>query len=88
LKKLQEEGLVTVDNDSEEDKTRIILTDPDRAEEVIAALPNDLKESAATIINTYGELDHNRLLRTVYEKYPAYARKSRLKRVRRSAHGS
>lgn len=87
LEKLQEEGLVTVDNDSEEDKTRIALADPERAEQALAELPDDLKEDAAAIIDRYGNLDHNALLRTVYEKYPAYAKKSRLRGGRKKAGG-
>jgi type I restriction enzyme S subunit len=82
LQALQEEGLVRVENDSEEDKTKITLVDPAKANEALAALPDDLKEDAATIIETYGALDHNALLKTVYEKYPAYAKKSRLRRAR------
>jgi len=70
---------VRVMNDVEEDKTKITVTDPARAEEALATLPEDLKEDVATIIETYGDLDHNALLETVYEQYPAYARKSRLK---------
>jgi type I restriction enzyme S subunit len=85
LDALQREGLVRVERDNEEDKARITLVDPAKAEEVLASLPEDLKEDAATIVKTYGELDHNALLETVYEKYPAYARKSRLKRKRRSS---
>jgi len=80
LQALQEQGLVRVENDSEEDKTKITLVDPAKADEALAALPDDLKEDAATIIETYGDLDHNTLLKTVYEKYPAYAKKSRLRR--------
>lgn len=82
LQALQQEGLVRVDNDSEEDKTKITLVDSTRADEALAALPDELKEDAAAIIETYGNLDHNALLKTVYEKYPAYAKKSRLRRAR------
>ncbi len=80
LEKLKADGLVTVDNETEEDKTRITLTDPAKAEEAIAALPEDLKGDAATVVETYGDLNHNALLKAVYKKYPAYARKSRLRR--------
>lgn len=80
LEALQNEGLVRVENDEEEDKTRITLVDSSKAEEVLASLPEDLKQDAAAIVETYGDLDHNALLKTVYEKYPAYARKSRLRR--------
>lgn len=85
LQALQEEGLVRVESDLEEDKTKIALVDSAKAQEALAALPDDLKEDAATIIDTYGDLDHNALLRAVYEKYPAYAHKSRLKRRGRTA---
>lgn len=80
LEKLQEEGLVRVESDPEEDKTKIILADPAGADKLLADLPEDLKEDAATILETYGHLDHNNLLKIVYEKYPAYAKKSRLRR--------
>jgi type I restriction enzyme S subunit len=82
LQALQQEGLVRVDNDSEEDKTKITMVDSTRADKALAALPDDLKEDAAAIIETYGDLGHNALLKAVYEKYPAYAKKSRLRRAR------
>jgi type I restriction enzyme S subunit len=85
LEALQKEGLVRVDHDTEEDKTRIKVIDPAKAEEALSALPDDLKEDAATIVETYGDLDHSALLEAVYEKYPAYARKSRLKQNKRKA---
>ncbi len=50
--------------------------------EETAAASEDPKEDAATIIETYGDLDHNSLPKTVYEKYPVYARKSKLKHNR------
>jgi len=80
LGKLQEEGLVNVDNDTDEEKTRIALADPDRAEEILTELPDDLKEDIGAVLDAYGDLDHNTLLKTVYEKYPAYAKKSRLRK--------
>ena len=82
LEKLQEEGLVQVESNPEEDKMKITLTDQVRMEALLAELPEDLKEDAATVISTYGELDHNSLLEVVYEKYPAYAKKSRLRQRR------
>ncbi len=81
LENLQYEGLVTVENDKEEDKTRITLADPARAAEALTELPEDLQEDVAIIIDTYGDLNHNQLLNAVYEKYPEFARKS-LRRVR------
>lgn len=83
LEKLQDEGLVRVKSDPEEEKTEITLGDPARIDEELAALPDDLKQAVVTIIETYGELDHNALLKTVYEKYPAYARRSRLNHNKR-----
>lgn len=83
LGKLQEEGLVNVDNDTDEEKTRITLSDPDRAKETLSELPDDLKEDIATVLDAYGDLDHNTLLKRVYEKYPAYAKKSRVRRGKR-----
>lgn len=119
LKALAADGLIAIENDAEEDKTRITLTDPDRTaalledeakkddarlaaleqaeEEADAetdpAMPRLLKRraetldalrtDAATILDTYGDLDHTALLKTVYEKYPAYAKKSRAKAKRR-----
>ena len=42
LEKLQEDGLVTVDNDTDEDKTRIVLADSAKADDALAVLPDDL----------------------------------------------
>ena len=83
LGKLQEEGLVNVDNDTDEEKTRIALSDPDRAEAILTELPDDLKEDIGVVLDAYGDLEHNTLLKTVYEKYPAYAKKSRVRRRKR-----
>jgi len=59
LQKLQEEGLGHVDDDSEEDKIRITIADLGKVEQTLTELPDELKENAATIIDTYGDLDHN-----------------------------
>ena len=80
LERLQAAGLVSVTNDPEEEKTRITLADPSKAEAALADLPHDLKEDVTAILNAYGNLDHNALLKAVYEKYPAYAKNSRLKK--------
>jgi hypothetical protein len=80
LKKLQEEGFVRLEIDAEEEKTRITILDAAKAKEALAALPDDLKEDVGTVMENYGDLDHNALLKAVYEKYPGYARKSRLRR--------
>jgi len=82
LERLKADGLVTVDNDTDEDKTKITLADPAKAEAALSELPDDLKEDVASILDAYGDLDHNALLKTVYEKYPAYAKKSRVRRKR------
>ena len=71
---------MTVDNDTDKDKTQITLTDPVRTDVALSELPDDFKEDVAAILDTYGDLDHNALLKTVYEKYPAYAKKSRVRR--------
>lgn len=73
-------GLLSGD-ETESNRIEISLTDKKRADETLDVLPNDLKEDVATILDTYGDLDHNALLKTVYEKYPAYAQKSRLRRL-------
>lgn len=80
LRKLEEAGLIVVHQDPEEEKTRICLADRAKVEQALAELPEDIKEDVGTIIATYGELDHSGLLETVYEKYPTYAKKSRLRR--------
>lgn len=118
LKALAADGLVAVENDAQEEKTCITLTDPDRAaalldaearkdDALLAAIEDVQKDSdaetdpdaagllkrraeiletlrtdAATILDAYGDLDHNDLLKAVYEKYPAYAKKRRLRRKR------
>ncbi len=46
-----------------------------------------LRADAATILDTYGNLDHNTLLKTVCEKYPAYAKNSRVRKGRKSTPG-
>ncbi len=122
-KALQADGLIAVENDAEEDKTRITLTDPASAAALLEAearkddtrlaalekagedmvttadpaMSRLLKRraetlealcaDAATILDSYGNLDHNSLLKTVYEKYPAYAKNSRLRKDRKSTSG-
>jgi type I restriction enzyme S subunit len=78
LETLQEQGLITVDN-SEEDKTRISLLNSEAVETELEELPDDLQADIEAIIDSYGDLDLTALLATVYEKYPAYAKKSKLK---------
>jgi type I restriction enzyme S subunit len=64
---------------TESNRIEIGLNHVENAERSLADLPDDLKEDVAAIIDTYGDFDHNALLKTVYEKYPAYAKKSRLR---------
>jgi hypothetical protein len=80
LEQLQAEGLIAIDNDTEEDKTRISTADPQRIEAALGELPEGLREDVCAILDEFGELDHNRLLTTVYQKYPAYAKNSRLRK--------
>jgi type I restriction enzyme S subunit len=84
LERLQADGLVTVDNDTDEDKTRISLADAAHADAALADLPDVLKEDVATILDAYGDLAHSALLKTVYDKYPAYAKKSRVRKSGKS----
>jgi len=78
LEQLRQEGLITIDQDAEEEKTQIAVADPARVQQALGELPEDLRADIAAILDQYGELEHNRLLKTVYAKYPAYAKKSRL----------
>jgi len=123
LKALVNEGLITVKNDAEEGKTRIKLTNPARATELLdeearkddarfAALEKagedtemaadpamarllkrraetleTLRADTATILDTYGDLDHSALLETIYKKYPAYAKNSSVHKARKSTIG-
>ncbi len=84
LETLQEQGLITVD-DSDEDKTRISLLNSKEVEAELAELPDDLQVDIQAIIDSYGDLDLTSLLETVYEKYPAYAKKSKLKQRKTKA---
>lgn len=79
LKALQDQGLVTIEEDDE--KTRISLAALDKAEQALHELPEDLQQDVSAVIEAYGSLDHETLLNVVYERYPGYAKKSR----RRSA---
>jgi type I restriction enzyme S subunit len=79
LEALSALGFITIDN-GDDVRTRITLTDSGELEALFTDLPDDVKEDVESIIETYGDLDHSELLHRVYEKYPAYAQKSRLKR--------
>ncbi|MBN1460257.1 MAG: restriction endonuclease subunit S [Armatimonadetes bacterium] len=79
LEKLQQDGLIRIDN-GDEDKTRITLADPARAAELTAQLPEELREDVQAVLDEYGDLRHRELLNRVYEEFPAYAKKSRLRK--------
>ncbi len=81
LENLQQQGLVTIEENDE--KTRISLTAPHRAEQALQELPEDLRHDVAAIVEAYGNLDHEGLLKVVYERYPAYAKKSRRMNTRK-----
>jgi type I restriction enzyme S subunit len=86
LAALEAEGWLTVARPEGELTTheRIDITlNPARAAELPAALADlsDAERAAlAAVIERYGDLSHNDLLAAVYEAYPEYARKSRLRR--------
>jgi type I restriction enzyme S subunit len=86
LAALEVEGWLTVARPEGELTTheRIDITlNPARAAELPAALADlsDAERAAlAAVIERYGDLSHNDLLAAVYEAYPEYARKSRLRR--------
>jgi type I restriction enzyme, S subunit len=81
LEALAADGLVTV-SVADEERTEISLASSKHAltEEAIAQLPEDLRADIAAIVEHYGDLHHNELLTTVYQRFPAYAAKSRLQR--------
>jgi len=77
LEQLQAEGFIKIDNGLTE-KMRISISKLAKIEELLAELPEDYREDVAAVIDQYGDLEHNSLLEVVYERYPAYAKKSRL----------
>ena len=52
---------------------------PTKADVAIGDLPEDLREDVTTILENYGSLSQKALLKAVYDKYPAYTKKSRIK---------
>lgn len=63
---------------TQSNRIEISLNDVENAQKILVGLPDDLKEDVAAIIDAYGDFDHNVLLKTVYDKYPAYAKKRRV----------
>jgi hypothetical protein len=81
LQRHQDEGIVTVANDADEEKTRLAMNHPGRAEKALTELPRNLKEEVGVIIDNYDRIYHRGLLKAVHQKYLALARKSRLRRT-------
>lgn len=79
LERLQADGLVTLDESTGEGKARITLADSAHTEAALADLPDVLKEDVVSILDVYGDLDNKALLRIVYDKYPAYLKRSPLR---------
>ncbi len=75
---LVQDGVVRVENDQDEQKTRITLVDTVKADEMLAKIPEDVKADVSSIVEKYGALDHGNLLKAVYKKYPAYAKRSKI----------
>jgi type I restriction enzyme S subunit len=82
LESLRQQGFITIDN-GDDVRTRITITSSGELEAIFSDLPEDIQEDVAAIVEAYGGLSHSDLLQEVYEKYPAYAQKSRLKRPKR-----
>ena len=82
LEKFQQDGLIGIDN-SDEDTTRVTLTDSDSAKKLTDELPEEVREDIRVILDDYGGLKRKDLVDRVYEEFPAYVKKSRLKRVAR-----
>lgn len=61
----------------------IAIADPKAADRALQNLPVDLREDICAVLDTYGDLSHNALLDAVYKKYPAFAKRSRLRNTRR-----
>jgi hypothetical protein len=84
LEALAAEGFVCI---TESDEERTESSRPSKeatVQECIAKLPENLQADVTRVLEQYGSLSHNQLLATVYEKYPAYATKSRLRHQRSS----
>lgn len=79
LDQLAEDRLIRIDN-GDEDKARISLLDPGRAAQEAGQLPGDLFDGVRAVLDDYGGLGHAELLKRVYEEYPAYTKKSRLRK--------
>jgi hypothetical protein len=76
------DGVVGIENDEDEEKTRITLVDMAKADKMLNDVPEEAKADVAAIIDTYGTLDHRNLLKAVNTKYPAYTKKSKIRQAR------
>jgi len=85
LQGLVQDGVVRVENDQDEEKTRITLVDTHKADEMLAKMPEDAKADVVSIVEMYGLLNHRNLLKVVYKKYPAYAKKSKVSYAKKNA---
>lgn len=89
LEALAAAGVVSL-HTQEDDKSAISIVNAEKAEEALEELPDEVREDVTAILDGYGHFDHTRLLKTVYEKYPSYAKNTRLthlkpKRKRKTA---
>ena len=81
LEALAADGFITVtETDEEHTEIAIIPSKETMVQRAVAELPEDLQADIAAVVERYGDLAHNDLLATVYQKFPAYATKSRLRR--------
>jgi type I restriction enzyme S subunit len=57
----------------------ITVADTKAVDRTLQDLPVELREDIEAILDAYGDLAHNALLKAVYEKYPTFAKKSKLR---------
>lgn len=65
----------------------ITIADPKAVDRVLQDLPGELREDISAVLDAYGRLDHLALLDAVYQKYPAFAKKSKLRRQTKKVRG-
>lgn len=77
---LQNLDLVEIENKG--DKTEIALTEKGLEvfkERISKEIPEEVLKMIETVVEKYGSLNHDELLRRVYNEYPEFAEKSRVK---------
>jgi type I restriction enzyme, S subunit len=80
LEALAADGFITVtETDEERTEIAIVPSKETMVQRSVAELPEDLQADIAAVVEQYGDLAHHDLLATVYQKFPAYATKSRLR---------